>query len=659
MMRRLAIPALVAGVMVLAASAHAVDIDLIAKEFTKTLPDSSTVKMWGFAPGNNACWTAPDPLLSTDCTTPVATSPGPRLTILPTDTAVNIRVVNMLLLADGGENISLVIPGQAMPYHAGGNGPTWTDGSTGSTGTPGTRRVRSFGLETPVDGGKREYLWDTAQSNALRPGTYLYHSGSHPQLQVQMGLYGAITRDSATGTAYAGIPYDNETLILYSEIDTALHDEVTSGTYTTSTFDYQPQYYLVNGEPFTSTTPAITGPMIGERTLLRLLNAGLQTHTASLQNMRMSIVAEDGNPYPAARDEQSALLAPLKTRDAILTPSAAGTRALYDGMLNLSNTDGSAGGMLAFLEVGGTPPANTAPVAADDPGYAVNQNATLTIAAPGVLGNDSDPDAHAISAVLDAYLGTGSLALSSDGSFVYTPALNFTGADTFTYKASDGDMDSLVATATITVVAVANNPPVANDQSLTTGQLLVGGNSEAVPIVLTGSDPDGNFVFFTVTGGPTSGSLTGTSPNLTYTPNLGFSGTDSFTYKATDVPSIADSLVDAVVDITVVENQAPSAEVDTITTPENQVVVFSLTANDADPDIHGSIDVTSVVITKAPKHADSLIVNGDGTVTYDPRDDYAGSDSFRYRVADDDGELSTNPNGRDDTKVRINLVPIP
>jgi hypothetical protein len=262
---------------------------------------------------------------------------------------------------------------------------------------------------------------------------------------------------------------------------------------------------------------------------------------------------------------------------------------------------------------------------------------------------------------LDAYPGTGSLALNPDGSFVYTPALNFTGPDTFTYKASDGGLESAVATATITVAAVANNPPVADDQSITTGQQTLGGNDETVQITLTGSDPDGNFIFFTVTGGPTSGSLTEVLPNVVYdyTPAPGFAGTDSFTFKATDVPVLADSLVDAVVDITVVANQAPTANPDTITTPENQVVIYNLTTNDTDPDANGSIDVTSVVITKPPKHADSLIVNVDGTVTYDPRDDYAGSDSFRYRVADDDGELSTNPNGRPDTKVRINLVPIP
>ena len=179
--------------------------------------------------------------------------------------------------------------------------------------------------------------------------------------------------------------------------------------------------------------------------------------------------------------------------------------------------------------------------------------------------------------------------------------------------------------------------------------------------MLTGSDPDTNIIFFQLVNisGPTSGTLTGTPPNMTYTPNLGFAGSDSFTYKAFDFPPGDPSVVDATVTITVVANQAPTANVDTITTPENQVVVFSLTANDTDPDINGSIDVTSICITKAPKHADSLILNGDGTVTYEPQDDYAGSDSFRYRVKDDDGEWSRNPNGGPATKVRINLTPIP
>jgi FtsP/CotA-like multicopper oxidase with cupredoxin domain len=679
MTRMKLVSTLVVCVLALAAPAHAVTFDLIAKEFTQTLPDGSMVKMWGFAPGSAACWDAGGTntgataralrMASTDCTSPVASSPGPQLTVTPGQTVVRVRVVNLLSAAAGGENISLVIPGQAMPFHAN-PGPTWTDGTVGSNaGTPGDRRVRSFGRETLVDGGRRAYQWRDSQSTTLKDGTYLYHSGTHPQVQVQMGLFGAITRDAAAGQAYGpDSDYDNQAIVLYSEIDPVLHDAVTTGTYgttgPTSTFAYSPQYYLVNGEAFDPADIAgatISGLAVGDRTLLRLLNAGLQTHSAALQGLRLNIIAEDGNVYPAARDEQSALLAPLKTRDAILTPMREGTYALYDGQLNLSNTDGSAGGMLSFLEVGGgTGPPNTAPVGFDDPGvlgaYDVNINNSLPIVAPGVLANDTDAELDQLAAVLATTTSNGTLILNSDGSFLYTPALGYTGSDSFTYRASDGALESADTTATITVVASGNNLPVADDQSVTTGQQL-GGNSEEVAITLSGSDPDGDTTFLTVTGGPASGVLAGTSPNLTYTPNVGFAGSDSFTYKATDVPSLADSLVDATVDITVVANQAPIADVDTATTMEFQVVVINVVVNDTDPDINGSIDVTSVVITKAPNHGVAT-ANNDGTVTYTPDDDYSGSDTFRYRVADDDGELSRNPNGGPQTKVRINIDPI-
>lgn len=655
------VSALVVGVLALAAPAQAVVIDLIAKEFEKTLPGGALVKMWGFAEGSNACWNAANRMASAACTTPVATSPGPPITIPVSETDVTIRLVNLLSSAAGGENISLFIPSQHMPAPAG--GPTWTDNTIGGGGTPGVRRVRSFGLEAQVDGGAQEYRWTSADSNVFRAGTYLYHSGTHPQLQVQMGLYGAITKDASAlpKEAYAGIAYDNEVLILYGEIDSVLHAAVTEGRYglttgPTSTFDYHPQYYLVNGEPFTTKPAAtISGPAVGERTLLRLLNAGFQTHSPTLLGIRMAIITEDGNVYPAVRDEYSALLPPLKTRDAILAPTVEGTYALYDGLLNLSSTKGTASGMLSFLQVGaGSLPDNTAPVANPDPLYSVDQNNVLEIAAPGVLGNDSDAEGNALTAVLGATnVSNGTLTLNADGSFVYTPTIGTSGIDSFTYKASDGVLESTEATATITVNFVANNAPVADDQSVTTGQqVIAAGNSEAVAITLTGSDADGDPLMFSVTGGPTDGILSGLAPALTYTPNLEFAGTDSFTFKVNDGTS--DSLVDAVVDITVEENQAPIADVDGATTTVNTAVLINLVTNDTDAD--GDIIAATVVIVKTPNKG-TVVNNGDGTVTYTPKFDYTGSDTFRYRVRDDDGALSTNPNGGVKTKVRVNITP--
>ena len=102
------------------------------------------------------------------------------------------------------------------------------------------------------------------------------------------------------------------------------------------------------------------------------------------------------------------------------------------------------------LELQGDRRGNTAPVAAND-AYAVNEDVTLNVAAPGVLSNDSDADGNSLSAVIVSGPSHGALALSANGSFSYTPIANFNGSDSFTYKANDGTADSNVATVTITV----------------------------------------------------------------------------------------------------------------------------------------------------------------------------------------------------------------
>ncbi len=99
------------------------------------------------------------------------------------------------------------------------------------------------------------------------------------------------------------------------------------------------------------------------------------------------------------------------------------------------------------------PPPNDPPVAVDD-GYSVDEDDTLSVAAPGVLGNDTDPDADPLTAVLLSDVSSGTLTLNADGSFTYTPS-NFHGTDSFTYKANDGTADSNVATVSITVNDVA------------------------------------------------------------------------------------------------------------------------------------------------------------------------------------------------------------
>ena len=92
---------------------------------------------------------------------------------------------------------------------------------------------------------------------------------------------------------------------------------------------------------------------------------------------------------------------------------------------------------------------NDAPVAVND-SYAVDQNKTLSIAAKGVLTNDSDVDADILKATLVTPVSNGTLVLTEDGAFTYTPNTNYSGVDSFIYKVNDGYLESQ-ATVSITI----------------------------------------------------------------------------------------------------------------------------------------------------------------------------------------------------------------
>jgi VCBS repeat-containing protein len=175
---------------------------------------------------------------------------------------------------------------------------------------------------------------------------------------------------------------------------------------------------------------------------------------------------------------------------------------------------------------------NDAPAAVDD-SYGTNEDTALTIAAPGVLGNDTDVDGSSLSAIRVSGPASGTLVLNADGSFTYTPNANFNGTDSFTYKANDGAADSNVATVTITVNAV-NDAPAAVDDSYGTNEDTA--LTIAAPGVLgNDTDVDGNALSAIQVSGPANGTLVlNADGSFTYTPNANVNGTDSFTYKAND-----------------------------------------------------------------------------------------------------------------------------
>ncbi len=98
--------------------------------------------------------------------------------------------------------------------------------------------------------------------------------------------------------------------------------------------------------------------------------------------------------------------------------------------------------------------ANNAPQVVDD-SYSVDEDATLTVSAAGILANDSDVNGDTLSASVKTGPTNGSVMLNGDGSFTYTPNVGFSGTDSFTYIANDGTDDSSEATVTLTVVPTA------------------------------------------------------------------------------------------------------------------------------------------------------------------------------------------------------------
>ncbi len=287
---------------------------------TNTMPDGRSVVMWGFARDSSA--TNQDGVI---------TVPGPAIVLGPGSQDLLIHLTN-----DLPEPVSIVIPGQPAAL---GDPQRNPDG-----------RARAFTHEA-APGGAADYAWSN-----LRPGSFLYHSGSHPAVQVQMGLYGVLTKLSGYGQAYPGVSFNSEATLLFSEIDPALHDAVAADDYgpgktVTSTLRYSPQYFFISGASYTNGLSSVRVGKPGDRVLLRLLNVGLDYRVPTINNSYVQLVAEDGYPMPYPREAYAATLAPLKTMDAVLTATASNIFAIYDRRLSLVNSTNGPGGMLAHLEV--------------------------------------------------------------------------------------------------------------------------------------------------------------------------------------------------------------------------------------------------------------------------------------------------------------------
>jgi FtsP/CotA-like multicopper oxidase with cupredoxin domain len=346
------------------------------------------ITMWGFVPtgtGPGCGFAAPPPAaIATQLAIPTLTAVAGNTLVIhlrnnlpPTGTPVYVAPPATVMAVPFSEPVSVIIPGQPSALT-----PTWTDGTAGARTALG-QRVRSFTQETPQQNATAvDYVF-----GPLKAGTYLLQSGTHPAVQLQMGLYGVLKVLPATvGQAYPDptSAFDQEVTLLFSEIDPALHTAIGSGLYgpapagptatsppallppgwMTSTIAYHPTYFLINGRPYTSNAAPTTIGATNQRLLFRFLNAGIATKVPLVQGPYFSIIAEDGSfltasgftagqvavTCPAPRQQYSVLLPAGKVIDAILTaPASPVTIPLYDRRLNLTNNGATPGGMLAIL----------------------------------------------------------------------------------------------------------------------------------------------------------------------------------------------------------------------------------------------------------------------------------------------------------------------
>ena len=255
---------------------------------------------------------------------------------------------------------------------------------------------------------------------------------------------------------------------------------------------------------------------------------------------------------------------------ALLTPPATGAVTMDpDGSFTYTPASGFVGtdmfdyevsdGLASATAMVSITITNAAPVS-DDDSYIAYRNQALIVSAPGVLAGDPDADGDSLTAVLVIAPTNGTLALSTTGSFSYTPDPGYLGPDAFAYRSSDGVAVSSPSTVQIDVT---NRKPVAVDDAATIASNGVA--SAAAPGLLANDiDLDGDALVALLGTSPLHGTaLIQANGSWSYQPDAGFTGTDTFTYVAFD--GLSTSLA-ATIRVTVVA-AAPTATPDPTPAP--------------------------------------------------------------------------------------------
>ena len=331
--------------------------------------------------------------------------------------------------------------------------------------------------------------------------------------------------------------------------------------------------------------------------------------------------------------------------------------ALVGAMLSVAALPAFAGAarLAQWVATASTSGVNQPPVA-DDDAYLAAEDSPLTIPAPGVLDGDTDVDGGTLSALLETPTINGTLTLNPNGSFSYVPSPNANGTDVFTYRAKDGLDNSNLATVTLTVAPV-NDPPVANDESLT--------GTEDTPrtphVVANDTDVDGDVLVVSAVTQGENGTVTFDGGTVTYTPEPDFHGTDDFEYTVSDGKGGTDT---GTVTLAIAPlNDAPTVLDESLATSEDAAGTVDVLANDFD------VEDDPLTILAVTQGISGSVTFAGASVTYTPGANFNGLDLFEYTVGDGNGGINTGavnvtvaavndvPSAADDAMVTAEDVP--
>jgi VCBS repeat-containing protein len=419
---------------------------------------------------------------------------------------------------------------------------------------------------------------------------------------------------------------------------TTLEDSVLTGTVTGSDVDLDPLAFgLVTGANVTlagdgSFTYAPPANFAGQASFSFRANDGITNSAPGTISIEVLAVNDPPLAQSAAfvLAEDSSLVAQLSASDTEddplsfsllsgpVTVAASGSfsylpAANFHGSdsFTFQVSDGEASSS-ATVTLTVTPVNDAVSVTADN--FTLDEDAFIT---GNVATNDSDPDGDAFVIALVANPAKGALSLLSTGAFTYTPDPDFAGADSFSYKANDGQVDSPSVLVSLSIEPI-NDPPVASPGTFFT--------DEDVPLLaqLAASDLEGSALSFSLVSGE---NLTlAADGSFTYTPLADFAGSDSFSFRVSD--GDATDVATATINIAPI-NDAPLGVADSFTLAEDGALIADVLANDEDADL----DPLTAILLATPTSGQLNLAAG-GAFTYTPDADFAGSDGFTYKAND-------------------------